>query len=220
MSRKINILLVDDHPLVREWLTNLIRQQADLEVANETGSAPEALQLIEASKPDIAIVDISLASGSGIELIKSIKAGRARVAVLVLSMHDELLYAERALRAGAGGYIMKSEATQKVIEAIRAVLAGEIYVSPKVASLMAQKFIGGRSGNTIEQLSDRELEVFQLLGRGYSTRQISEHLHIGFKTVQGYTARIKEKLNLANINELMREAIRWHESAEKSGGGV
>lgn len=220
MPQKINILLVDDHPLVREWLSNLIRQQPDLEVGNETGSAPEALQLIEASKPDIAIVDISLASGSGIELIKSIKASHPRVAVLVLSMHDELLYAERALRAGAGGYIMKSEATQKVIEAIRDVLAGEIYVSPKVASLMAQKFIGGKSGNTIEQLSDRELEVFQLLGRGYSTRQISEHLHIGFKTVQGYTARIKEKLNLANINELMREAIRWHESWEKSGGGV
>ena len=220
MPQKINILIVDDHPLVREWLSNLIRQQPDLEVGNETGSAPEALQLIEASKPDIAIVDISLASGSGIELIKSIKASHPRVAVLVLSMHDELLYAERALRAGAGGYIMKSEATQKVIEAIRGVLTGEIYVSPKVASLMAQKFIGGKSGNTIEQLSDRELEVFQLLGRGYSTRQISEHLHIGFKTVQGYTARIKEKLNLSNINELMREAIRWHESWEKSGGGV
>jgi DNA-binding NarL/FixJ family response regulator len=220
MPQKINILIVDDHPLVREWLSNLIRQQPDLEVGNETGSAPEALQLIGTSKPDIAIVDISLASGSGIELIKSIKASHPRVAVLVLSMHDELLYAERVLRAGAGGYIMKSEATQKVIEAIRGVLAGEIYVSPKVASLMAQKFIGGKSGNTIEQLSDRELEVFQLLGRGYSTRQISEHLHIGFKTVQGYTARIKEKLNLANINELMREAIRWHESWEKSGNGV
>ena len=220
MRQKINILVVDDHPLVREWLTNLIRQQADLEVGNETGSAPEALQLIESSQPDIAIVDISLANGSGIELIKNIKASHPRVAVLVLSMHDELLYAERALRAGAGGYIMKSEATQKVIEAIRSVLAGDIFVSAKVASLMAQKFIGGKSANTIEQLSDRELEVFQLLGRGYSTRQISEHLHIGFKTVQGYTARIKEKLNLANINELMREAIRWHESWEKSGGGV
>jgi DNA-binding NarL/FixJ family response regulator len=208
---------VDDHPLVREWLTNLIRQQPDFEVCGETGSAPEALQLIESKRPDIAIVDISLANGSGIELIKNIRAGHPGVAALVLSMHDELLYAERALRAGAGGYIMKSEATQKVIEAIRAVQAGDIYVSAKVASLMAQKFIGGKSGNTIEQLSDRELEVFQLLGRGHSTRQIAEHLHIGFKTVQGYTARIKEKLNLANINELMREAIRWHESWEKPG---
>jgi DNA-binding NarL/FixJ family response regulator len=217
MPQRINILLVDDHPLVREWLTNLIRQQPDFEVCGETGSAPEALQLIESKRPDIAIVDISLANGSGIELIKNIRAGHPGVAALVLSMHDELLYAERALRAGAGGYIMKSEATQKVIEAIRAVQAGDIYVSAKVASLMAQKFIGGKSGNTIEQLSDRELEVFQLLGRGHSTRQIAEHLHIGFKTVQGYTARIKEKLNLANINELMREAIRWHESWEKPG---
>jgi len=214
MPQRINILLVDDHPLVREWLTNLIRQQPDFEVCGET---PEALQLIESKRPDIAIVDISLANGSGIELIKNIRAGHPGVAALVLSMHDELLYAERALRAGAGGYIMKSEATQKVIEAIRAVQAGDIYVSAKVASLMAQKFIGGKSGNTIEQLSDRELEVFQLLGRGHSTRQIAEHLHIGFKTVQGYTARIKEKLNLANINELMREAIRWHESWEKPG---
>jgi DNA-binding NarL/FixJ family response regulator len=211
---------VDDHPLVREWLTNLIRQQSDFEICGETGSAPEALRLIELKKPDIAIVDISLASGSGIELIKNIKASHPGVAALVLSMHDELLYAERALRAGAGGYIMKSEATQKVSEAIRAVLVGDIYVSAKVASVMARKFLGGKSANTIEQLSDRELEVFQLLGKGHSTRQIAEHLHIGFKTVQGYTARIKEKLNLANINELMREAIRWHESWENSGKNV
>jgi DNA-binding NarL/FixJ family response regulator len=223
MAQKIRILLVDDHPLVREWLTNLLKQQPDFQVCGETGHAPEALQLIEATRPDIAIVDISLASGSGIELIKDIRAGHAQVGVMVLSMHDELLYAERALRAGAGGYIMKSEATQKVIEAIRAVLAGEIYVSPKVASLMAVKFVGGKAGKTnfsIGHLSDRELEVFQLLGRGFSTRQISEHLHVGFKTVQGYSARIKEKLNLANINELMREAIRWQENQDKSGSGL
>ncbi|MGC9943351.1 MAG: response regulator transcription factor [Verrucomicrobiota bacterium] len=219
MAQKIRILLVDDHPLVREWLTNLLNQQADFQVCGETGNAPEAMQLIGDTQPDIAIVDISLASGSGIELIKSIKSSHAQVAVMVLSMHDELLYAERALRAGAGGYIMKSEATQKVIQAIRAVLSGEIYVSPRVASLMAQKFVASKSGRSsfsIEQLSDRELEVFQLLGCGYSTRQISEHLHVGFKTVQGYSARIKEKLNLANINELMREAIRWQENQNKS----
>ena len=218
MRQKIKILLVDDHPLVREWLHNLLQQQPDFQICGETGDAPAAMQLIETTRPDVAIVDISLASGSGIDLIKDIKASRTGMAVLVLSMHDEMLYAERALRAGAGGYIMKSEATQKVIDAIRAVLAGDIYVSPKIASLMAQKFIGGKSDNTIEQLSDRELEVFQLLGRGFSTRQIAEHLHIGFKTVQGYTARIKEKLNLANINELMREAIRWHEKKDQSKG--
>lgn len=219
MAQRIKILLVDDHPLVREWLTNLLKQQPDFQVCGEAGDAPEALRLIGATQPDVTIVDISLASGSGIELIKDIRASHAQVAVVVLSMHDELLYAERALRAGAGGYIMKSEATQKVIEAIRAVLRGEIYVSPKVASLMARKFVGGKTGRTsfpIEQLSDRELEVFQLLGAGYSTRQISEHLHVGFKTVQGYSARIKEKLNLSNINELMREAIRWQENQDRS----
>jgi DNA-binding NarL/FixJ family response regulator len=215
MPQKIKILLVDDHPLVREWLTNLLSQQADFQVCGETGQAPEALQLVGALQPDIAIVDLTLAAGSGLELIKDIKAGHPGVALLVLSMHDEMLYAERALRAGAGGYIMKSEATQKVIEAVRAVLGGGVYVSAKVASSLAQKWIGGRKADAalpVAELSDRELEVFQLLGRGYSTRQISEHLHVGFKTVQSYSARIKEKLNLANINELMREAIRWHET--------
>ena len=219
MPQKINIFIVDDHPLVREWLTNLLNQQPDFRVCGGTGDAPEALRLIAAAKPDIAIVDITLASGSGLELIKSIKAGHPGVTVLVLSMHDEMLYAERALRAGAGGYIMKSEATQKVIQAIRAVLNGEVYLGPKVTSLLAKKMAAGRTESAalpLEHLSDRELEVFQLLGRGYGTRQISEHLHVGFKTVQSYSARIKEKLNLANINELMREAIRWQESQESA----
>jgi DNA-binding NarL/FixJ family response regulator len=217
MPQKIKIFLVDDHPLVREWLTNLLNQQFDFQVCGETGNGPEALQLIAEVKPDIAIVDITLASGSGIELIKNIKASQPNVAVLVLSMHDEMLYSERALRAGANGYIMKSEATQKVIQAVRTVLNGEMYIGPKVASLMAKKMAGGKADIAalpLEQLSDRELEVFQLLGRGFSTRQISEHLHVGFKTVQSYSARIKEKLNLANINELMREAIRWQQSQE------
>src|ERR1700744_4762465 len=134
MAQKIKILLVDDHPLVREWLTNLINQQPDFQVFGETGDAADALQLIESLKPDIAIVDISLARGSGIELIKNIKASQFDVAVLVLSMHDELLYAERSLRAGAGGYIMKSEATKKVVQAIHRVLDGEIDVSEKVTA--------------------------------------------------------------------------------------
>jgi DNA-binding NarL/FixJ family response regulator len=223
MSQKIKILLVDDHPLVREWLTNLINQRPDFQVCGETGNAPEALRLIESIKPDIAIVDISLASGSGIELIKNIKASQFDVVVLVLSMHDELLYAERALRAGAGGYIMKSEATQKIFQAIHNVLDGEMYVSGKVAALMTQKFLAGKSHQTaspIEQLSDRELEVFQLLGRGYNTRQIAEQLRVGFKTVQGYSARIKVKFNLTTATELLREAMRWHESQENPGGRV
>jgi DNA-binding NarL/FixJ family response regulator len=220
---KTKIFLVDDHPLVREWLTNLLHQQTDFQVCGETGHAAEALQLIAALRPDIAILDLSLSSGSGLELIKDIKTGHPGVAVLVLSMHDEMLYAERALRAGAGGYIMKNEATQKVIQAVRAVLQGEIYIGPKVTSLMAKKQITGKGDGAalpLERLSDRELEVFQLLGRGFSTRQISEHLHIGFKTIQSYSARIKEKLNLANINELMREAIRWQERQEISRKNV
>lgn len=223
MPSKIKIFLVDDHPLVREWLTNLLKQQPDFRVCGETGNAPKALHAIATAKPDIAIVDLTLADGSGLELIKNIKASHPNVAVLVLSMHDEMLYAERALRAGAGGYIMKSEATQKVIQAIRTVLSGDVYVSSKVATLLAQKLIGGKRGEIslpVNELSDRELEVFQLLGRGYGTRQISEHLHVGFKTVQSYSARIKEKLRLANINELMREAIRWQESQDNPNIGV
>jgi DNA-binding NarL/FixJ family response regulator len=217
MSQIIKVLLVDDHPLVREGLVNLISQQADLQICGEAGNEPQALELIRMVQPDVAIVDISLETGSGIELIKSIKAMFPAVTVLVLSMHDESLYAERALRAGARGYIMKREAAKKVIEAIRCVLAGQLYVSDKVAALMAEKFVEGRSAATaspIEQLSNRELEVFQLLGLGHNTRQIADHLHVGFKTVQAYCARIKEKLKLANATELLREAIRWQESRQ------
>ena len=217
MSQTMKVLLVDGHPLVREGLVNLISQQADLQICGEADSEPQALELIRTVQPHVAIVDISLESGSGIELIKSIKALLPAVTVLVLSMHDESLYAERALRAGARGYVMKREAAKKVIEAIRCVLAGQLYVSDKIAALMAEKFIGGRPAATaspIEQLSDRELEVFQLLGLGQNTRQIADHLHVGFKTVQAYCARIKEKLNLANATELLREAIRWHESQQ------
>ena len=217
MSQTIKVLLVDDHPLVREGLVNLINQQADLQVCGEAGSEPEALELIRTAQPHVAIVDLSLESGSGIELIKSIKAMFPAVTVLVLSMHDESLYAERALRAGARGYVMKREAAKKVIQAIRCVLAGQLYVSDKIAALMAEKFVGGQPAATaspIEQLSNRELEVFQLLGLGHNTRQIADHLHVGFKTVQAYCARIKEKLKLANATELLREAIRWNESQQ------
>jgi DNA-binding NarL/FixJ family response regulator len=217
MSQKIKVLLVDDHPLVREGLVNLISQEADLQICGEAGNEPQALELIRTVQPHVAIVDISLETGSGIELIKSIKAMFPAVTVLVLSLHDELLYAERALRAGARGYVMKREAAKKVIEAIRCVLAGQLYVSDKIAALMAEKFVEGQPAATaspIEQLSNRELEVFQLLGLGHNTRQIADHLHVGFKTVQAYCARIKEKLKLANATELLREAIRWQESQQ------
>ena len=218
MPPKIKILLVDDHPLVREGLTNLIHQQPDLEVCGEAANQPQALELVGSTQPDIVMVDISLENGSGLDLIKNIKATHPNVAMLALSMHDESLYAERALRAGARGYLMKREAAKKVIQGIRAVLDGQLFVSEKVASLMAERFVEGRAAavSPVEQLSDRELEVFQLLGRGQNTRQIAEHLHVGFKTVQAYCARIKEKLQLANATELLRAAIQWNaEQPEK-----
>ena len=220
MTQKIKVLLVDDHPLVREGVANLIHQQPDLEVCGEAASEPQALALMGNSEPDIAVVDISLENGSGLELIKNVKALHPAVAMLALSMHDESLYAERALRAGARGYLMKREAAKKVIQGIRAVLAGQLFVSEKIAAQMAEKFVGGRtvdSSSPVEQLSDRELEVFQLLGRGHSTRQIADHLHVGFKTVQAYCARIKEKLKLANATELLRAAIQWNENENRPG---
>jgi DNA-binding NarL/FixJ family response regulator len=216
MTQKNKILLVDDHPLVREWLANLINEQPDLEICGEASDAPRAFQLINDTKPAVAIVDISLEGGSGIELIKNVKANYSGVAMIVLSMHDEVLYAERALRAGARGYIMKREATKKILQAIRAVLAGKVYVSEKIADLMTEKFVDGpvTGEPSVEQLSDRELEIFQLLGCGMNTRQIADHLHVGFKTVQTYCARIKEKLKLDNATQLLHEAIRWLESQQ------
>jgi DNA-binding NarL/FixJ family response regulator len=214
MPQKSKILLVDDHPLVREWLANLINEQPDLNVCGEASNAPQAFELIGAASPDIAIVDISLEGGSGIELIKSVKASHPNVAMIVLSMHDESLYAERALRAGARGYIMKREATKKILQAIHAVLDGKLYISEKISDMMAEKFIEGippATGSPADQLSDRELEIFQLLGSGRNTRQIADQLHIGFKTVQTYSARIKEKLDLDNATQLLHEAIRWNE---------
>lgn len=213
---KVKIFLVDDHPLVREWLTNLIHQQPDLSVCGEAESAPQALQAVVNLKPDVAIVDISLKSGSGIELIKDIRASAPNVAVIVLSMHDENLYAERALRAGARGYIMKRETAKKVIAAIRQVLGGNLYLSENLAARFAERFVGGNLPATpsISQLSDRELEVFQLLGQGYETRQIAESLNISMKTVQAFCARIKEKLKLTSATELLHEAIRWQENQQ------
>jgi len=206
---------VDDHPLVREWLTNLIHQQFDLVVCGESEDAPHALREIAATAPDVAIVDISLKSGSGIELIKNLKAMQPDVVVIVLSMHDERLYAERALRAGARGYIMKSETAKKVVMVIRQVLAGKIYMSESLAAVFAEKFVDGRlpaSGSLVEQLSDRELETFQLLGKGYETRQVAEMMNVSMKTVQAHCAHIKEKLKLTNAAELLREAVRWQEN--------
>jgi DNA-binding NarL/FixJ family response regulator len=212
--RKSPVFLVDDHPLVREWLTTLINQQPDLKVCGEAAGAAEALKLIAAAKPRIVIVDISLEEGSGLELIKNIKAAHPDIAVIVLSMHDEVLYAERALRAGARGYLMKRDATRNVLPAVRRVLEGKIHLSETIALMLAGKLVTGvppAQGSAIGTLSNRELEVFQLLSRGFSTRQIAAELHISFRTVQAFCARIKDKLSLSSATELLREALRWHD---------
>jgi DNA-binding NarL/FixJ family response regulator len=216
-TSKRKVFLVDDHPLVREWLTNLINQQPDLMVCGETESAPEALHTIPRIRPDVAIVDISLKDSSGLELIRSLKASHPEISVLVLSMHDEFLYAERALRAGAKGYIMKRETTRKVVDAIRRVLDGKLYISTHVAEAIAAKSVTGKAssgGHAVESFSDRELEVFQMLGEGLGTRQIAEKLKVSIKTVQVYCARMKEKMNVGSATELLREAIRWNEARE------
>jgi len=212
------VFLVDDHPLVRESLASLIEQQADLTVCGEAENAPAALARIGAAVPDVAIVDLSLEGGSGLELIKNLRQVHPEVAVLVLSMHDEDLYAERALRAGARGYIMKREVTGNVILAIRRVLRGEVYLSARMATALATKLVAGAPASTesaVGKLSDRELEVFRLLGQGLATRQIADALHVSAKTVQAFSARIKEKLGLSSATELLREAIRW---TEEQGG--
>jgi DNA-binding NarL/FixJ family response regulator len=214
-TRKKTVFIVDDHPLVREWLTNLINQQSDLVVCGESENAPQAFAAIGECRPNVAIVDISLKDSSGLELIKSLKESHPSVAVLVLSMHDESHYAARALRAGARGYVMKRETTRKVVEAIRRILEGKLYVSEALTDVLSAHLLDtkkGESRSPIEQLSDREMEVFDMLGRGLGTRQIAETLGISLKTVQAYCARMKEKLNLNSGTDLLREAIRWNDA--------
>jgi DNA-binding NarL/FixJ family response regulator len=208
------IFLVDDHPLVREWLSNLINRQPDLKVCGEAESAPAALSAITAAQPDLVIADINLKNSSGIELIKDLQRVCAGVPIIVLSMHDESLYAERVFRAGARGYLNKRETAQKTIGAIRRVLEGKIYVGERSAEIFVGRALRGPTANrsSIELLSDRELEVFDKLGQGIGTRQIAEELRVSVKTVQEYCARIKDKLNLNNATELLREAVRWREN--------
>ena len=209
---KTKVLVVDDHPIVRERLAELINQEADLSVCGEAEDSHQALKAVEALRPDVAIVDITLKDTYGIELIKQIKERHPKLPVLVLSMHDESLYGERALRAGAKGYLTKQEATKKVITAIRRVLAGEIYVSEKLASSLLHKVAGGSApggGSPTDVLTDRELEVFQLLGEGLGVREVAERLFVSVKTVEAHREHIKQKLNFKTSNELLRFAIQY-----------
>ncbi len=211
------IFIVDDHPLVREWLAALLQQQPDFMVCGQAEDAATALAAMAKAKPDVAIVDLSLKTGSGLDLIKDLRAMHPHVAVIVLSMHEEMFYAERALRAGALGYVMKRESTGQIIDAIRQVLAGRVYANPEVLGRLAERLVGRTSvpRGTVEGLSDRELEVFRRLGRGEPTRQIASELHLSIKTVQAYNARIKEKLGLPSGAQLVREAVRWVEQENR-----
>ena len=211
-ENKTRILIVDDHPIVRQGLAELINHENDLTVCGQAEDAPQAMKDIRTLKPDMAIVDISLKETSGIELIKDIKVQYPILPVLTLSMHDESLYAERALRAGARGYIMKQQATEKVIVAIHKVVSGQVYVSDIMAAKMVRKLVTGSSDvgvSPLDRLSDRELQVFLLIGQGHGTRQISEQLHLSVKTIETYRSHIKEKLNVIGAAKLLQYAIRW-----------
>ncbi len=214
-SARTRIFVVDDHPIVRQGLTQLIDREPDLTVCGEAEDARAALERMAALRPDIVIVDVSLEGPDGLDLLKTIRAQDGHLPVLILSMHDESLYAERALRAGANGYIMKQEATDRVLTALRQILRGEIYVSERMAKKMVQHFVGRSGGakrHTVEDLTDRELEVFRLIGKGRGTRQIAEELHLSVKTVESYYAHIKEKLTLKNARELVQRAVQWVDS--------
>jgi len=211
-AQMTGVLIVDDHPLVRDQLRAVIESQPDLRVCGEAENPQHALEVVTAARPDLAIVDLTLKGGSGLDLIKEMQERSPKLLILVVSMHDESLYAERAIHAGARGYITKQEATRKILQAIRQVLAGELYLSEKMASKVLTKAIGGGEtgrGSSIEHLTNRELQVFKLIGRGRTTRQIADELHLDSKTIETYRSRIKLKLNLKDATELLQEAILW-----------
>lgn len=217
-ERKLKIVVVDDHSVVREGLCGLIHREPDLVVAAQASSASEALAAWQTEKPDGMIVDLALGSDSGLDLIKRIREQDSAVPILVLSMHSEMHYAQRALRHGANGYVMKEEATSLLLAALREVLAGKIFVSPKMADRLLRslsKPSGNGDAQGVESLSDRELEIFRLLGLGLGTTQIAAHLHISRKTVETHRARIKEKLGLDTSRDLVVRAANWVEAGAR-----
>ena len=219
-GERSRVFVVDDHPIVRQGLALLINSQADLVVCGEAEEAAGALVALATARPDILLADISLNGPDGLDLLKAVRARRPTLPVLVLSMHDESIYAERALRAGANGYIMKQEATDRVLTAIRRILQGDVYLSDRAANRMVQRYVRGGAPDTrpaVSILSDRELEVFRLIGEGHSTRDIATELHLSVKTVETYQAHIKEKLSLKSARELVQRAIEWTLSKNTSG---
>ena len=211
-DRAMRLLVVDDHPIVRHGVVQLIEQEPGLEVVAQAGSADEALDLAESGDYDLAIIDVSLQGVSGLELVKQIRERGVETPILMMSMHDEAFYAERALRAGAQGYVMKQRATEDVATAIRKVLSGELYLSDELSAKLLRRAVDGDVGpgqSGVSQLSDRELEVLQLLGQGVSTRDVADQLNLSVKTIESYRANIKRKLELKNAAELMRFAVDW-----------
>ncbi|MGP0067299.1 MAG: response regulator transcription factor [Isosphaeraceae bacterium] len=212
-EKRAKVLIVDDHPAVRDALASRIRRQPDLEVCGEAADMAEALRLVAETQPDVAVIDISLKTGSGIDLIRRIKDRDGHIRMLVWSMHSESLYAERALRAGALGYINKDQATDKIVEAIRRVREGRVYLSDAMAETMLQRTVGGGRQDTtrspLEVLTDRELEVFHLIGHGMKTAEIAERLHLSVKTVETYRDRIRQKLDLSDGTALAHHATKW-----------
>ena len=214
----IDIVLVDDHPLMRKGLARTIEAEADLNVVGQMNSAEEALEALDELAPDLAVVDISLPGMSGLELIKHLQSRFSDLATLVVSRHDESLYAERCIRAGAKGYVMKQEAGDVIVQAIRKVLDGRIFVSEEINERLLQQMAeGGQERlmqSPLEVLSDRELEVFELTGKGSTTREIADRLHLSVKTIESYRARIKNKLDLDSANEFIQHAVQWVESED------
>jgi len=209
--KQISVVIVEDHRMFREQLAHLIDKANDMKVCGQTDNIRDALALIKETQPSIAIIDVTLRGSSGLELLKDLRAQGIGLPTLILSMHDESVYAERALRAGAKGYVTKNEASTAVLNAIRQIVKGEIYLNPRFMSRMVSRISGGRdiASEPIDRLADRELEVFDLIGRGLTTREIAEQLGLGVTTVDTYKSRIREKLNLENSARLRFAASRW-----------
>ena len=212
MTKPTRVLLVDDHPIVRQGLARLISHEADLDVCGEAGDVPSAIQAVNDLKPDVVVADLSLKEGSGIDLIKTLGTQSSEIPILVLTMHEESFYAERALRAGARGYLTKQEASDKILTAIRQVVRGDIYVSERLSPKLLKRLISGAPDEEdplVSRLSDRELQVFLMIGEGHGTQQIASQLNLSVKTIETYRAHLKEKLDLRDARELVQYAIRW-----------
>lgn len=212
-SRKIRVIIVDDHPAIRDALADTLSSKMDMEFAGEASSADEALTVIEKIKPDVAVVDISLKDAHGLDLVQNIRIQHPDVNVVVFSMYDESAYAERAIRAGALGYVMKNAPTQSVVDSIRCAMQGEVYLSRRMASRILTKVVRGRGSQTfrfsVDDLTDREMAVFQMLGQGHGIDDIADRLSLSRKTVETYRRRAKEKLGFDSVSELLQHAIHW-----------